>query len=62
MVEIKKSRGADTPYHTMGLVVIKKGWESGDKDSFMLKFSADGFGFAAALWAKLELERNCFLL
>ena len=55
-MEIKQSRGADTPYHTMGLVVVKKGWESGDKDSFMPKFSADGFGFAAALWAKLELE------
>ena len=55
-MEIKQSRGADTPYHTMGLVVVKKGWESGDKDSFMPKFSADAFGFAAELWAKLELE------
>ena len=65
MVQIKQSRIDDTPFHSMGLVVVKNGWESGDKDSFMPKFSADGLGFAAALWAKLELDtqfpRECFI-
>ena len=45
----------------MGLVVVKNGWESGDKDSFMPKFSADGLGFAAALWAKVS-ERMFHIL
>ena len=49
MVQIKQSRIDDTPFHTMGLVVVKNGGEGGDKDSFMPKFSADGLGFAAAL-------------
>ena len=40
----------------MGLVVVKNGWESGDKHSFMPKFSTHGLGFAAALWAKLEAK------
>ena len=59
-MEIKQSRGDYTRFHTMlvvvGLVVVKNGWESGDKDSFMPKFSAGGLGFAVALWEKLELE------
>ena len=53
---IKQSRGDYTHFHTMRLVVVKNGWESGDKDSFMPKFSAGDLGFAVALWEKLELE------
>ena len=55
-METKQSRGDDTLFHTMGMVVVKNGWENGNKDSFMPNFFADGIGFAAALWAKLELE------
>ena len=40
----------------MRLVVVKKDRESGDKDSFMPKFSSEGLSIVAALWAKLDLE------
>lgn len=47
IVGIKQSRGDDTPFYTMGLVVVENGWESDDKGSFMPIYSTDGLAFAA---------------
>ena len=59
-METKQSKGDDTLFHTMGLVVVKNGWENGNKDYFMPNFFADGIGFAAALWAKIRIGNSVF--